>query len=265
MENIQGMLKERANMLKKLKKEKEKSLQTAPEGYLRIGKNKDRVQYYHRTNPKDFTGKYLTKGEKELAQILAQKDYDKKVLNSAEKELDAIEKYFSKIPVASAEELYDALHEERKKLVVPIIEPMEEFAEEWQNVQYKGKEFDEDVPEIYTAKGERVRSKSEVIIADSLYAAGIPYRYEFPLKLKSRTIYPDFTILNIETRKEIYWEHLGMMDHPEYLEHALKKIAGYEENGLFPGEDIILTFETQKTPINRKVVHLMIERYLKKV
>lgn len=52
-----------------------------------------------------------------------------------------------------------------------------------------------------------MRSKSEVIIADLLNKEGIPYRYEFPLYLKEfNTVYPDFTILNVRKRKEIYWE-----------------------------------------------------------
>jgi len=71
-------------------------------------------------------------------------------------------------------------------------------------------------PELYTAKGERVRSKSEIIIADSLMRAGVPYRYEFPIILNGYgKIYPDFTVLNVGLRKELYWEHLGMMDDSE--------------------------------------------------
>ena len=74
---------------------------------------------------------------------------------------------------------------------------------------------------------ERVRSKSEVIIADTLARHGVPYRYEYPLKLKSgrdgafRTIHPDFLCLNVRTRAEFYWEHFGLMDDPDYLERTL--------------------------------------------
>ena len=51
--------------------------------------------------------------------------------------------------------------------------------------------------EYYTIKGERVRSKSEKIIADELYRYQIPYKYEFPLTLATHNrniqLYPDFT------------------------------------------------------------------------
>lgn len=87
-----------------------------------------------------------------------------------------------------------------------------------------------------------------------------PYRYECPLQLK---VYPDFTVLNVKERKEIYWEHLGMMDDLDYVENALRKITLYEKNGIFTGDSLILTYETKKNPINQKVVRGMIQRYLK--
>lgn len=52
--------------------------------------------------------------------------------------------------------------------------------------------------------------------------------------------------------KEMYWEHLGMMDDSNYVENALQKIALYEQNGIFPGKNLILTYETGKNPINQK-------------
>lgn len=93
---------------------------------------------------------------------------------------------------------------------------------------------------------------------------GIPYRYQCPFVLKGvGTVYPDFTVLNISQRKEMYWEHLGIMDDNAYVENALKKIVSYEQNGIFPGENLILTYESKMNPINQKVVKGMIQHYLK--
>ena len=103
-----------------------------------------------------------------------------------------------------------------------------------------------------------------MIIADMLEREGIPYHYEYPLKLKGwGIVYPDFTILHTGKTQEIFWEHLGLMDHPDYAESAIQKIATYEKNGIYPGENLILTFETRKTPLNRKMVQRLIERYFK--
>ena len=135
--------------------------------------------------------------------------------------------------------------------------------QKWLSIPYQGKSFDDHTPELYTTKGERVRSKSEIIIADSLMRADVPYRYECPLVLKGYgKVYPDFTVLNVKLRKELYWEHLGMMDDSEYVEHALQKIATYEQNGIFPGDNLILTYETKQNPVNQKIITLMIQRYL---
>ena len=73
---------------------------------------------------------------------------------------------------------------------------------------YQGKPFDASLPKLYTSREERVRSKSEIIIADTLSRESIPYRYECPLHIPDvGNIYPDFTVLNVAKRKELYWEH----------------------------------------------------------
>lgn len=264
MEEIKKLLEERENYLLQISKEKEEALKAAPEGSLRICSARNKTQYYQRNNPKDFNGIYIREKDIKLAQDLAQKDYDQKVLCSAKRELEAIRKYRSIHPTSSAEQIYEKLHRERQKLITPIIETEEQFVTNWRNVSYKGKEIDESVPEIYTAKGERVRSKSEVIIADILGSEGIPYRYECPVYIKGiGRFYPDFTVLNVKKRKEIYWEHLGMMDDATYVESAIQKIAIYEQNGIFPGDNLILTYETKKTPINQKIVRIMIRQYIR--
>lgn len=263
MEQIKKLLKERENQLQQLKKEKEKALIKAPEGSLRLCKHGNKTQYYCRNNPKDFNGVYIKEKNIDLARKLAQKDYDKKVLGSVEQELRAINKYFSGYPKECAEQIYEDLHVERQKIIVPIKETDEAYIRRWQEEKYQGKEFRGDTPELYTQKGERVRSKSELIIADILNKAGVPYKYEYPLHLNGMgKIYPDFTVLNIKKREEMFWEHFGMMDDPTYAEAAIRKMVTYEQNGIFQGENLICTYETRKNPINQKVVKSLIEHYL---
>ena len=264
MEEIKRKLEKRQNQLQRLKKEKEKALMNVPEGALRVCCHGNRVQYYRRNDAKDFNGVYLKEKDLPVARKLAQKDYDKKVLQAAQKELNAIEKYLACYPKIQAEQVYEMLHPERRKLINPIQMSEEDFVKQWQSVKYKGKGFKENIPELYTVNEERVRSKSELIIADLLNKEGIPYRYEYPILLSGLgTVYPDFTVLNVKRRKELYWEHLGMMDEPEYVEKALQKITMYEENGIFPGENLILTYETRLNPISSKMINLMISQYLK--
>ena len=264
MNEVKDLLKAREKQLLQLKGEKEKALKSVPEGSLRICCHRNKTEFYHRTDPKDKNGTYIKEKEIHLAQKLAQKEYDKKVLASIEKELNAINKYFYFYPDRNAEQVYEHLHKERQKLIMPVEEPDAEYIRNWEGVAYKGKEFYEDTPEFYTAKGERVRSKSEVIIADVLNREGIPYRYEYPVYVPGvGKIYPDFTVLNTRKRKEFLWEHFGMMDDPEYAEKAVQKIATYENKGFFPGENLILTYETRKNPLNQKSIISIIQHHLK--
>lgn len=263
MEQIKNQLKEREKVLIQMKKEKEKALSKAPEGKLRVCHNEERTRFYQRLNSKDFNGVYIKGKNHKLAQALAQKDYDEKVLRAVEQELKAIEKYNTSYPKKSAEQIFRTLHKERQKIVVPIIESDEEYIRNWEAEEYNGKEFYEDLPEFYTAKGERVRSKSEVIIADSLHREGIPYRYEYPIYLEGMGIvHPDFTVLNVRKRKEMYFEHLGMMDDEGYAEKNINKIFCYQRNGIFPGDRLMISYETRKHPLNQKDIILMIQKYL---
>lgn len=264
MEEVRKTLEVRKKQLLQLKKEKEKALLSAPKGILRVSCHGNRTQYYQREDTSDHNGTYLREEEKDLARKLAQKEYDQKVLRAIEKELNIVEKCLVGYPQTGAEDIYEKLHKERKKLVVPILETEEQYVRNWESISYQGKGFDESMPEFYTAKKERVRSKSELIIADLLKREGVPYRYEYPLYLKGiGQVYPDFTVLNVRKRKEIYWEHLGMMDDSAYAEKALQKIAMYEQNGIYPGEGLILTYETRRNPLSQKMVINMVEHYLK--
>jgi hypothetical protein len=68
-------------------------------------------------------------------------------------------------------------------------------------------------------RGELMISKSEVIIANELAAAGIVYEYELPfIGTDGTPRYPDFTIEDADTGITWYWEHLGMLGNTKYDE-----------------------------------------------
>ena len=130
----------------------------------------------------------------------------------------------------------------------------------WSSISYKGKGFDDEIKEIYTDRGERVRSKSEKIIADKLNIRGVPYKYECPLQLKDGIVlYPDFTLLNIDTREEIYLEHCGLMDNQGYVDTLMYKLRTYERNGIYLGVNLFITYESEKFPFNTKVLDELIK------
>ena len=232
-----------------------------PEGYLRISKHKNRCRYYH--CQEDRNGTYIPKRNIELSRQLAQKAYNKSIIDKAEEQLEQISKMLEVDQEEEMKKLYDSLHPDRKKLIIPFEETWEEKVKRWYETPYQGKEFREDMPVILTEKGEQVRSKSEKILADYFYRQDILYKYEKPLYLKGYgTVYPDFTFLSPKTGWEMYWEHEGMMDKPEYARSAVKKIESYQKNGIYPGERLILTFETEQNVLNQHIVAGLVEKYL---
>ena len=261
-QDVRKILEKRKVYIEKLISDKENALIKAPSGKLRINKFRDKWQFYHREKPESKNGVYIPQEKEKFIHSLAQKSYDEKVLHEAEMENRIIRQTLEYYRGETIETVFEKLSEGRKLIVEPIEETPEEFVRKWNAVTYSGKEFSEGAPELFTDRGERVRSKSELIIANILYKKGVPYRYECPVQLKGfGTVYPDFTVLNVEKRKEYFLEHLGMMDDPVYAEHALQKIQSYIASGIYPGENLILTAETRQHPLNIKIVQQLISKY----
>jgi hypothetical protein len=95
-----------------------------------------------------------------------------------------------------------------------------------------------------TVRGELVRSKSEVVIANHLYALGLDYLYERPLDgdIMPGRRRPDFSFID-PAGDVIIWEHLGMLDRPDYRRSWERKLAWYEANGWVEGVNLFTTAE----------------------
>ena len=263
MSTLYNDLESRKQHLEKTIEKKKLILQKAPKGRLRAFRNGKCYQYYLVDDFHPGNGRFLKKSEMKLIRALAQKEYDSKVLKACIEEKKTIDRmlrlYNSN---AAAEQIYERIKDAKKPVTMPIELPDSEFKTSWQNRAYEGLPFKKDAPVFITDKEERVRSKSEMIIANTLRKMEIPYHYECPLSLDGTDVYPDFTLLRLEDRTEIYWEHFGLMDDDDYREKAMKKIELYERCGLFPGKKLIMTFETARQPINTQVIVSMIKAYL---
>ena len=228
MVGLKEMLLAEQRRLEKIIHASQRELKNAPEGTLRLSTSQNRPQYYHCTKNSKKNGTYISRENKFLIQQLAQKSYNEKVLKCAEKRLSQIRKITKDYNDHEIEEIFEKEHIERKKLIQPVEPTWEQKMKSWAAEVYQGKEFQDNVPLIFTERGERVRSKSEKIMADYFFRNNIEYKYERPLLLKGYgTVYPDFTFLSRRTGEEIYWEHDGKMDDPTYARNAAKKIEAY--------------------------------------
>ena len=227
------------------------------------------MQYYHKTKTGDTCDHYIPTKNFKLAKALAQKNYDKLLIESLKKESRLLQTAINSYKkITLAERLFSLLHKKRQALITPVCLPDEQFAKFWQNIAYEKKPFSPEAPVLLTARNERVRSKSEIIIADTLNRLNIPYRYEFPINLKTengdfRIFNPDFICLNQRTREEFLWEHFGMMDDADYATTAARKLRLYETNGIYPGKNLIISVETSELPINTRQIEKLAMQYLK--
>lgn len=158
-------LEEQLTKIQEIIKQKQQALKNTPKGFLRAIKSHNSIQYFQVTDQNNKNGTYIPRKNAILATQLAQKAYDaellkelkfqQKILKNAKKQL-------------KTHDLLQVLHKFPKlksQLMVPVALSDDEYAAQWQAVNYERKAFMPDFPEYFTVKGERVRSKSEILIA----------------------------------------------------------------------------------------------------
>jgi hypothetical protein len=119
-------------------------------------------------------------------------------------------------------------------------------------------------PPIYESRlihmslaGVRVRSKSELLIADTLFHSGIPFEYETPYwgsALPSMKL-PDFTFRCIKSRKIIIWEHLGLLSDKSYAQRWESKLKWYKANGLVVNKTLFITSDDTRGGFDSKAIY----------
>lgn len=265
------------NLRQELEKERKKTIEVInitkklldsinpSKGIVRVMVKGKSVQFYLRECEEDGkNGRYLHANEKEKAIDIIKAEYYNKTLCKSKDREKVIKKLLMILDETDVTNIYNNMAKGKQKVLQPIVMSDEEFRKEWESVNYNGKPFYEGSTEIYTEKGERVRSKSEKIIADKLYSENIPYRYEYPLEVPSfGVLYPDFTILDMKNRKNIILEHLGMMDDEEYANKAVGKIQTYAKNGWILGDNLLVTMETTLRPFDCRVLDGIINNRFK--
>ena len=255
----------RLDELKSIADEKEMAVQKAPQGKIHTIKSRAKVQYYLREKPSDPSGKYLSKNNVSEIQKYLQKSYDEKILSIIKKEIKQLESFIkhSQNINQRIKEIYSINPNEIKQQIDPIDCMDADYIKMWLNIPYEGNAYPFLGAKYKTERGENVRSKSELNIANSLNRMGIPYKYECPLILKTKeVVYPDFTVLDVKRRREIYWEHRGMMDDREYARKAIKKLKEYNQNNIIIGDNLIITEETTNEMLGTEEIYNIIKNIL---
>ena len=274
-EELYAWIQRRADALKKLIDQKEKDLakyqSKLPPGKIKAsadGEKHSREQFYWRKNADEKTGTYLKKTpeNQRFIKMMIQREYDQKLLKAAKKEYCYLLGGKRFLTMDSFQKAYASMGAVKQKWVSLAFISDEQYEEEWLRQSFSNPEYKSENKVYKTKQGEEVRSKSELIIANALFEKRIPYRYECPLTDSGRIwAVPDFTVLNGRERKEYYWEHFGMMGDPEYARNALKKIRSYEKHHMFPGSEVIFTFESDEVQMNVESIEDIINNFEKKI
>lgn len=133
----------------------------------------------------------------------------------------------------------------------------------------QGKKDDEDIKAesdsskiLRTIKGDLVRSKSEIIIANALYTNGIQYEYEVSLFFDGEEFRPDFKITD-KDGNVWYWEHCGLMNAIAYRGRWERKKSIYREHGIVEGKNLIVTYDDIYGGIDSaKISQIILEKFM---
>ena len=227
----------------------------------------DTVEYQHLLE--DGSRVYIGKDNRNLLVSLAQKKHYLKMIDAAQREIKQIDRCLKALQsdrgISDIDDVYPSLHKGIQNLSGSFTITDDGYAVKWLKDNLKGSTGKKQLTgELETSRGDKVKSKSEVIIADRLDLAGVPYVYEYTLGLDNGKAirYPDFYVLNKRTRKAYFWEHLGMLDKGNYCYSSQVKLDEYARNGYFPGKNLLITFESENRPLSTRYVDMLIKEYL---
>lgn len=249
MDEVRKIIAYRIKSLDGLIKAKIKAVDKVPDRKVKIDRYRGRPRFYV---VRSDGGKDRLSGE--TAHLLIQRSYDNKVIKSAIKERDFLNRMLNIYPSGNVEDVIKTINCDRRSLITPVWKEDDVYIKEWLNASYDKKAVSQGVTLFRTRKGDLVRSKSELIIADRLYELGIPYRYEAALILGDTVIHPDFTVLDVRHRREIYFEHFGMMNDPKYASNAARRLNLFNRHNIILGDRLFFTMETDNVPLDTEIV-----------
>ena len=251
------MLFHRDTLLKQICQLKQEISQ-CPEGYLLcITKGK----YIRNLHVLNHVRTYIPQKNHEFVKKLAKKKYLCALQKDLLKELDAVNAFLKKYQNYKSQTEKILSNPNYQKMIYSSLTPLSLELAQWAAEPYdKNSSYPEQL-RFPCISSHIVRSKSEMLIDQSLFIHQIPFRYECPVQFDKITIYPDFTIRHPDTGQIFYWEHFGMMDSLSYSQNAFQKLQIYSTHGYIPSINLITTYETKEHPLTAKKIEGIVQQY----
>lgn len=243
-------------------KMKEMALDRLPDGHLIVRRNGN-IEYYYRVFRRGNEIKRVairadTDEGRRLILDLKVRGNLARVLPTAKKNARALKGFLRRYTEFDPRSLIHWQDEGAGDFLYPAgsFDPVSWTAEQPKRNPYRSEDY-----KYETKRGERVRSKSEMMIADILYDAGIYYRTDCLLRIGGESMYPDFQMLRPRDNALVIWEHFGLTDRSDYVSRAFDKIMKYGNAGFTAGRTLIVTYESEGQPLVRSVIASMLEAY----
>lgn len=249
---LKGLLKEYRERYDQEMKE----LRKMPEGTLTFRNNNGNIQFVQLLSYSE-AGNVLRKRrgittDTHLTMKLARKKYLKISTELLLKEIDRLSKFIEQRTEPTPDNILKMLSENWNHVPRSYLFPHKTNQEKWAAAEYRrnGKNLHE--LRHTTSRGLKVRSKSELLIAEKLDSYGIPYRYDQVIGNTRYIFSPDFTIKT--KRGFIYWEHCGKMSDSDYRAYNKWKLSQYESMKIVPWDNLIITYDQNDGDFDMRII-----------
>lgn len=247
---------------KRLKSEKDE-LKKLPDGYINPIEVKNHMEYVHIIRTMDPHKPYIRKGitkNEQLVRSLLRKRYLERSIKLLTEDIKRIEVLLKDRIEPTSQNVIGSLKPIYHKIPTDHFLPDSRTAKDWADRSYRQNTKNIEEKKQITSKGLKVRSKSELLIAEKLYEYKIPFRYDAIIDDIFYTFSPDFTFLI--NGKLIYWEHCGMMGSAGYRSYNEWKLEKYKEMGIVPWNNFIITYDIDDGVIDMRVIEAEIRNKL---
>ncbi|MBQ9960869.1 MAG: hypothetical protein IJP00_03075 [Firmicutes bacterium] len=255
-EYFEKMLTEMEELLEKVNIQ----LKDCPAGSL--------VQYNRNNAPTYFhvfkeNGQRKRKGitkDRNLIEKLVRKVYLIEAASILEADIHAIRNFLKTYKEPTFNNVISCVPERFREIGESLLKPQPSG---WATEAYKQSDYKPEMRRFTTSRFLKVRSKSELLIAEKLYEHEIDFRYEQVIAFEYKEFAPDFTIRRKSDGKTFYWEHCGRTSDEIYNKHNRWKLAQYEKMGIVPWDNLIITYDTEDGLLNMALIESEIINKLK--
>lgn len=245
-----------------------KELKSLPKGKLIGYFNNGKYQYYH---SESVNGKYIRQGigkNIHMKKQLARKEYLMKVIPILDANIkvlsSALSGYQSITPesvISMMSDIYKSLPMQYYTDKLSRTAKLSEELQQWMDAPFDQSTYNPHEKIHTTSRNLKVRTKSELIIAEILYMYNIAFHYEERIYIKGRRYAPDFTI-KLPDGRIYYWEHVGLTNDAFYMYDHYDKLRNYQYKGIVPWKNLILTYDNELGDLNTQIIHSEIKNKL---